>query len=123
MNDMPAPHRGRRPTPLAEAIDAQNVVVAKNIEHLFVGHWKKNEKDVASQIIMRLEDKRALFNDYAFEVPEHVVRSILDIRQFLTDKLLEVSDEEGLAKHIRAMRAACRKFLDSSAQFSGGPVI
>jgi hypothetical protein len=59
-----------------------------------------------------LEDRRALYNPYDLETPEYVVRSILDIRERLTSELEQLEHPTPLAESIRAMRAACRKFLD-----------
>jgi hypothetical protein len=46
------------------------------------------------------------------ENPNHVVDSILEIRKHLTGILQTVDEGSDLIAHLRAMRAACRKFLD-----------
>jgi hypothetical protein len=51
------------------------------------------------------------------EVPEHCIDSVLQIRQFLTDVLGEGEIGDELAANLRVMRAACRRFLDSSGSF------
>ena len=47
------------------------------------------------------------------EVPHHCVHSVIDIRRFLTDELGHLDGDTELAKGLRAMRAACRKFLNT----------
>ena len=56
-------------------------------------------------------------------MPEWVVRSVLEMREFLHRKLLETREEASLAKHLRVMRAACRKFLDAVGDGSGRIII
>lgn len=68
--------------------------------------------EVARRLLTFLEDRRALYNPYDLETPEYVVRSILDIREQLTSDLEQLEHSTPLAESIRAMRAACRKFLD-----------
>ena len=69
----------------------------------------------ARRVLVYLEDRRALFEPFEAESPEHCVRSILDLRQFLTSELGQLDDkEDDLAPHLRAMRASCRKFLRST---------
>ena len=46
------------------------------------------------------------------EVPDHCVRSVLDIRHHLSDELGKLEGGSELAASLRAMRAACRKFLE-----------
>jgi Family of unknown function (DUF6650) len=47
------------------------------------------------------------------EVPYHCVESVLRIRDFLTSELGKLDSEKGIARSLRAMRAACRKFLST----------
>lgn len=66
---------------------------------------------VARETILFLEDRRVLFNPHHLEDPNHCILSIIEIREFLTQKLTDLDERSGLAPHLRAMRAACRKFL------------
>lgn len=77
--------------------------------------WKPTpaEADIAQRVITFLEDRRVLFNPYGWEIEDHCVQSVLQIRNFLTQVLTEFPNKEGIAQHLRAMRAACRKFLDT----------
>lgn len=70
--------------------------------------------EVARRVITFLEDRRVLFNPYEAEVPEEAIESVLQIRQFLTDVLANQRIGKALAEPLRAMRAACRAFLDKS---------
>jgi hypothetical protein len=45
------------------------------------------------------------------EVPDHCVESVLRIREFLTVELGKLDGKQNLAQSLKAMRAACRKFL------------
>lgn len=74
------------------------------------------ERDVAKRLLVFFEDRRALFYPYEAETPEYVVRSILEIRSRLTSDLEKLDRSSPLAKSIRSMRAACRKFLDQSEE-------
>ena len=66
----------------------------------------------ARKVIAFLEDRRVLHNPYHMEDLGHCVSSVVEIRQFLTAELGNLTKPEGLAANLRAMRAACRKFLD-----------
>jgi hypothetical protein len=70
------------------------------------------EVTVARKVITFLEDRRVLYNPYHMEDPGHCVSSVIEIRQFLTTELGTLTESDGLAGSLRAMRAACRKFLD-----------
>ena len=59
-----------------------------------------------------LEDRRVLYSPDSLEVPRHCVASVLEIRRYLTGELGQLDAGSDLAGTIRAMRAACRKFLD-----------
>ncbi|MEA2760221.1 MAG: hypothetical protein QOH65_2834 [Methylobacteriaceae bacterium] len=73
------------------------------------------ERVVVRDVITALEDKRALYVGAISEQPEHVVQSILQIRQELTNGLKRVSDNSPAKDAFRAMRAACRDFLTHPA--------
>lgn len=73
---------------------------------------KGTDKDCAKGIIAFLEDRRVLYNPSEMEMPDHCVQSVLEIRQFLTQKIGTVESTD-LQESLRAMRASCRKFLDT----------
>lgn len=68
---------------------------------------------VARRVIAFLEDRRVLFVPSEMEVPDHCVRSVLEIRRFLTTELQSLDGDSELADSLRALRAACRKFMDN----------
>jgi hypothetical protein len=67
--------------------------------------------DVARAVINFLEDRRVLYEEYAWEVPEHCVDSVTKIRQFLTDQISREGVGPGFENSLRAMRAGCRQFM------------
>lgn len=81
---------------------------------IFGVSWNPNQtdKDQAKEVVAFLEDRRVLYNPSEMEMPSHCVSSVLEIRRFLTQKIGVTQDAE-LLDSLRAMRAACRKFLDA----------
>jgi hypothetical protein len=78
--------------------------------------WNPPESDceIARKLITFFEDRRALYNPYDIETPSWVVKSVLKIREKLTDTLETLNEESEISPHLRAMRAACRKFMDET---------
>lgn len=72
------------------------------------------ERNIAKRVITYLEDKRVLYSPYELEVPEHCASSILDLRRFLTNEIGGIKKDVEIEKDLRALRAACRKFLDKT---------
>jgi hypothetical protein len=70
--------------------------------------------DVAQRVLAFLEDRRALYSPSEMEIAEHVVQSVIEIRRFLTEVLGDGGVTQELAGSLRAMRGACRAFLDES---------
>lgn len=81
---------------------------------IFGVSWAPSEPDisVARRLITYLEDRRVLYQAAEVEVPEHCVHSILEIRVYLTQELSKPDLSQDLADSLRALRAACRKFLN-----------
>jgi hypothetical protein len=82
---------------------------------LFSVGWtpSKTDVEIARRIIRFLEDRRVLFNPCAVEEPHHCAESVLQIRAKVTAALEDAGEGSELFKHLVAIRAACRKFLDS----------
>ena len=82
---------------------------------LFGVQWNppKTEIQLTRRVITFLEDRRVLYNPSDLEIPEHCVHSVIEIRHFLTEVLHDCTPGSEIANHIRAMRAGCRKFLDT----------
>ncbi|MCK4686800.1 MAG: hypothetical protein KAT66_01610 [Candidatus Lokiarchaeota archaeon] len=76
--------------------------------------WNPPETDrqIARKFILFLEDRRVLFYPYHMEIPYHVNESILEIRKYLTEIIQKLSENSELNSNLKAMRAACRKYLD-----------
>jgi len=76
--------------------------------------WQATETETAAarRVISFLEDRRVLYAPDELEVPAHCVHSVLEIRRFLTMELGKLDNGSVLAASLRAMRAACRKFLE-----------
>lgn len=74
----------------------------------------ESEREVVRETFIYLEDRRALFNDYAWEIPDHVAQSILEIRSELTSALKRLPAKSEAVTSLRAMRAACREYLDNA---------
>ena len=70
-----------------------------------------DERNVAKQLLVYLEDRRVLFMPYDREYGPFVMKSIIEIRQRLTQDLEKISRSSVLGESISAMRASCRKFL------------
>jgi len=70
------------------------------------------EITVARRVLAFLEDRRVLYVLWDLETPETCISSVLEIRHYLTSEIQRLSDGScELAASLRAMRAACRKFL------------
>jgi hypothetical protein len=80
---------------------------------------KQTDSEVARRVIRYLEDRRVLYNDFAFEEPSHCIDSVLQIRGFLTEEIGRLADGSDLLGPLRVMRAACRKFMDRMQQEGG----
>jgi hypothetical protein len=81
---------------------------------LFGASWviPPSEREVAEELLDQLEDRRVLYNPSEAESPEYCARSVLQIRQYLTASLAKLKGDSLLSEHLKAMRAACRRFLD-----------
>ena len=76
--------------------------------------WQSSDLEVsaARRVIAFLEDRRVLYAPEEMEVASHCVQSVLEIRHFLSGELGKLDAKSEFAASLRAMRAACRKFLD-----------
>ncbi|MFG3419779.1 DUF6650 family protein [Micromonospora sp. NPDC048063] len=82
----------------------------------FGAQWQKAEgdKDVARRVLLFLEDRRLLFGQRHREDKSHCISSALQIRAFLTEQLVLVKPKSDLFENLRAMRAACRRFIEAA---------
>ena len=74
----------------------------------------ETQRDIVRKLIIFLEDRRALYNPFDIEMPVYVGRSIIEIRHQLTEILENLGESSEISQHLRAMRAACRKYLDNT---------
>ena len=79
----------------------------------------KPEILAARKLLRALEDRRVLYNPFALEDPHHCINSIIEVRKILTDALTERQVSSDFADNLKAMRAACRKFLNRTQPESG----
>ena len=84
---------------------------------LFGVSWTpvKPDIEIARNVINFLENKRVLFNSYQLENPGHCMLSVIQIRDFLTTQLDEVSRGSELDGILRGMRSAGRRVMDTGA--------
>lgn len=89
---------------------------------IFGVSWEppNNEREIAKSVVTFLEDRRVLYNPTELEVSHHRISSVVEIRHFLTEKMNDLDQTCELAKNLRAMRSACRKFLDSAQRLDRG---
>lgn len=79
----------------------------------------KSEMARAKSVINFLEDRRVLYNPTELEMPHHCIASVIEIRHFLTQEIDGLNDKSRLKLNLKIMRAACRRFLDSSPEPDG----
>ena len=77
--------------------------------------WNPPEPEIqkAKRVLTYLEDRRVPYNPDSLEIPEHCVQSVINIRSFLTNEISSIDSNSELSSSLRAMRSACRKFLDT----------
>jgi hypothetical protein len=74
------------------------------------------DQDVIQALITFLEDRRVLFNPEYLEVASEVDHSVEDMRKELTEALQQVDRKSPAVAPLRALRAACRRYLDNPRQ-------
>ena len=86
--------------------------------------WNPPESDrkIVRETFVFLEDRRALYNDFAHELDHEVSQSVLAIRSELTAALKRLSERSQAEAPFKSMRAACREYLDAAhPRMYGGP--
>lgn len=74
----------------------------------------ESEREVVRETFLFLEDRRALYNDFAHEIDYEVLESILSIRKELTEALKRLPEASKAVPYFKSMRAACREYLDAT---------
>jgi len=72
----------------------------------------EEKRDIVRRLVAFLEDRRALYADFHAEYGPWVEQSVLEMRAEITSALKTCPEGHNLTGPLRAMRAACRKFLD-----------
>jgi hypothetical protein len=72
----------------------------------------EDKREIVRRLVAFLEDRRALYADFHMEYGPWVEKSVLEMRAEITGTLKTCPEDEHLTGPLRAMRAACRKFLD-----------
>jgi hypothetical protein len=75
--------------------------------------WTESERDAVRDLVIFLEDRRALSAPHHREYSEHVIASVLEIRAELTKTLQRMPESAKSASLLRDMRSACSVFLDA----------
>ena len=70
------------------------------------------ERKIIRDVLVFLEDRRALYNPFAHELEHEVADSVLEIRKELTSAIQRLAEDSNAVPLLRAMRAACREYLD-----------
>ena len=83
----------------------------------FGASWNPPEPETtaARRMLAYLEDRRVLFAPYHLEIEDQCIQSVLDMRRELTQEIGKQGDGSKLAGHLRAIRAACHRFLRESS--------
>jgi len=74
----------------------------------------QDKRDIVRRLVTFLEDRRALFQPYDMEYGPWVTGSVLEMRRELTETLKGCPEDAELVEPLKAMRAACRKYLDET---------
>lgn len=71
----------------------------------------ESDREIARRIIIFLESRRVLYEEFEFESVCPCITSATEIKNYLTTELQQLTDNPELHNYIRAMRNACNKFL------------
>jgi hypothetical protein len=74
----------------------------------------EEERNRARRVLAHLAEQPALWDPYDIAIGSFVVQSIIDVRERLTRDLAGLPTDSVLQEGLRAMRAACRMFLDEN---------
>ena len=75
----------------------------------------ESERKIIRSIIVFLEDRRVLYSSFALEREDLVTKSIIAIREKITDSLQRLPSSSKATESLRAMRLACREYLNDAA--------
>jgi hypothetical protein len=81
------------------------------------------EVGLAQDVLTFLEDRRVLYAPSFLEVPLHVSDSVHEMRRFLTAAIRGHDVTPELEASLRALRAACSRFLGELAEIEQRPTL
>jgi hypothetical protein len=81
------------------------------------------EVGLAQSVLAFLEDRRVVYAPSFLEVPLHVSDSVHEMRRFLTVALRGHDVTPELEASLRALRAACSRFLGELAEIEQRPTL
>jgi len=103
---------------------AKKMIPFKKIAHSITGFstpifgvsWNppEDKREIVRRLVAFLEDRRALYQPYGMEYGPWVTNSVLEMRRELTDTLKQCPEDPALVEPLKAMRAACRKYLNET---------
>lgn len=70
-----------------------------------------DQRTIARKLILYLESKRVLYADLNDKFACSCVKSVLEIKSYLTNQIADVTEGSELEGYVRAMRNACNTFL------------
>jgi hypothetical protein len=73
-----------------------------------------DDADTARRVLLFLEDRRILWAERVAEDEAHCIASAIQIRHELTRELQQKTLSAGMIGCLKAIRAACREFVDSA---------
>jgi hypothetical protein len=78
--------------------------------------WEQvpGDREVAQETITFLENRRLLFANFHVEDERHCVQSAIETKSYLTELISKAAPGDNLENSLRAMRAACRKFVEAA---------
>ncbi len=76
----------------------------------------ETQRNIAKRIIIFLEGRRVLFDEYGSEALCQCIESVTKIKEYLTSELPSIDDNSELNTYIRAMRKASNKLLSCFPQ-------
>ena len=71
----------------------------------------ETQRSIARKIIIFLEPRRVLYSAYEYESVCPCIKSVTEIKNYLTSELQQINDDSELNSYVRGMRKACNKFL------------
>jgi len=78
--------------------------------------YSESDRETVRQFIAFLEDRRALYSPTQVEIEGDVLWSVNSIREQATITIGKLPEHSESVVPVRAIRAACRKYLESSKQ-------